>query len=160
MLAIRSARAQTRVIMKTRVISILAVLVVAGAVCFGMARPPARGGPPTYGDGCIDFPGTPVPQRQLDKIIQRLQKDTKFPQNYRVAVWDKGKLTRNIGQMAIHKADVSKADANAKSSGLTALTYRVGQCALRKVIVCDPKCGEHLDSQNLVAEVTKILKQY
>jgi hypothetical protein len=144
--------------MKTRIVSILTALGVVGAGCSGISEQKV-GQNPNYHDNCIDFPGTPVPQPQLGKIIQRLQKDTKYPENYRVAVWDKGKQTRSIGQMKIDKADVSKIDANAKSSGLTALTYRVGQC--RTGLVCDPKCtGGLRDSKQLVEEVTKILKNY
>jgi len=148
--------------MKTRIVSILTVLGVAGAVCFGMSK--QGGQPPNYGKGCIGFPGTPVPQPQLNKIIQRLQKDTKFPQNYRVSVWKNGTKTLEIGKMTINKANVSKRDASAKGSGLTALTYHVGQCALPLEITCNPNfvpsCGEHLDSRNLVQEITKILKSY
>ena len=63
--------------MKTRLISVLAVVAVGG--CAWMSNLGGQG--PIYGDNCVDFPGTSVPQRQLDEIVARLQRDKKFPRN-------------------------------------------------------------------------------
>lgn len=142
--------------MKTRFILVLAAVAAGG--CAWMSNLGGQG--PTYGDNCIDFPGTSVPPRQLNQIVARLQRDKKFPRNYRVVVWDKGNPGHPIGRMKIGKTEATKSDTYAKNSGLTALTYRVGNCAPSGAI-CNPKCPPPtLDSKRLAEEVKDILKSY
>lgn len=137
--------------MKMSVLSVLAVLAVAGCCLFETNK--------SGGSDCVNFPGTAVPQPKLDQIISRLRQDTKFPENYRVRQWKGGKRVLTIGKMKIDSADLSSMDAKAKSSGLTAFTYRVGICGPVVAFGCSTDCVPTIvDGKDLARDISKILK--
>jgi hypothetical protein len=141
--------------MKTRpLIGIFASLAVI-TLCFA-AGPPGKDRPPKI-ESCIQFPGTHVAQPNLDNIIKVLEKDREYPQNYRVRVWNNGKMARDIGQMQIKKAELSETDNYAKSSGLTSVTVRVGYCDVR----ASSETDHHFeDADGLVRELGPLLPKY
>jgi hypothetical protein len=141
---------------KHPLIGIFGFLTVAG-LCFA-AGPPAKDRPPKIED-CIQFPGTHLTQAQVDKIIKILQKDTKYPRNYRVRVWSNGQMTQEIGKLEVKKAVVSETDKYAKTSGLTSVTIQVGICDVR-AFSCSTDCIPFWDAGRLIEEISPILKKY
>ena len=145
--------------MKTPLTLVIAVVVLVGAGCRGLS---SWGKASTWqcDDNCVVLSGTSVPQPQLNNIIKLLQND-KFPQNYRVGVWKNGKRNpTTLGKMQISKAEMATDDANAKRTGLTAITYRVGNCDRPKGS-CDPRtnCNPFMkDGKELAEQICKILK--
>jgi hypothetical protein len=144
--------------MKTPLLSVLGVLNV-GAVCMG-ATPQDNGQQAVVGPLCIKLPGTPVQPAQLDNIIKRLQQD-KYPQNFKVHVWNNGATTQTIGKMSIDPAEMKETDRYAKSIGLTALTIRIG-CPMETKGTCSPStsaCPPTVDDLNhLIDKIRKDLK--
>ncbi|HEV2047407.1 MAG TPA: hypothetical protein VGQ95_12530 [Chthoniobacterales bacterium] len=140
--------------MKTRLILVLSVLGLVGAGCSWMSQ---GGGSSSEENLClIRFSADSVPQPKVDQIIKRLQQDTKYPENYKVRQWKNGKPVLTIGNMRIAQAELKKMDTNAKNSGLTALTYRVGMFTS-----CDPKMIPNLiDAKKLAQEINKIQKNH
>jgi hypothetical protein len=137
--------------MKTRLLFVLSILSIAGAGCSWLSQ----GGGSGQGNICyVSFAGDAVPQPKLNQIINLLQQDTKYPQNYKVRRWENGKPVLTIGKMKIAQTELKKMDTNAKHTGLTAATYRVGA-----FITCDPKSNPWLiDAKRLAQEVDKIVK--
>jgi hypothetical protein len=137
--------------MKTRLLLILSVLSVAVAGCSWLSQ----GGGSGSGNLCyVSFSGDPILQPKLDRIINLLQQDTKYPQNYKVRRWVNGKPVLTIGKMKIAQTELKKMDTNAKHSGLTAVTYHVGA-----FVSCTPKSNPWLiDAKRLAQEVDKIVK--
>jgi hypothetical protein len=142
--------------MKTRPsIGILAFL---GVVTLCFATDPSGKDRPPKGESCIQFPGSHLEQPKLDKIIKVLQND-RYQENYRVRVWDSGKMSREIGTMKINKAELSETDNYAKNSGLTSVTIQVGICNFR-MMGCSPNCEQFYDADHLVDEISDVLKKY
>src|SRR5215831_5690602 len=98
--------------MKTRLIPILVASVIVGTVCLAAGQQ-QNGKPAVQGNRCIVFPGTALPEPNLSNIVKRLQQD-KYPGNFRVRVWSKGKPTQTIGSMIISKSEISQTDKYAK----------------------------------------------
>jgi len=143
--------------MKTRPLIGIFVSLAVVTLCFA-AGPPAKDRPPTI---CIQFPGTHVPQPNLDNIIKILEKDREHPQNYKIRVWESGRPTRDIGQMQIKKAELSETDNYAKTSGLTSVTIQVGVTSVTDHHgVTSVTDHQFSDSARLVNEISPILKKY
>ena len=137
--------------MKTRLLLIIAVVAFASAGCSWLGQEGSSG----QGNICyVRFAGDPIPPTKLNQIINLLQQDTKYPQNYKVRRWENGKSVLTIGKMKIAQTELKKMDTNAQRTGLTAATYRVGT-----FISCDPKSNPWLiDAKRLAREVDKIVK--
>ena len=112
--------------MKTRLIFILVISAIVGAVCLAAGQQ-QKGKPAVQGNRCIVFPGTALPEPNLSNIVKRLRQD-KYPDNFRVRVWSNGKPTQTIGSMRISESEMSQTDKYAKSIELTGLTGRIGEC--------------------------------
>jgi len=141
--------------MKTRPLIGMFVSLAVVTLCFG-AGPPGKDRPPKIGS-CIRFPGTHVPQPNLDNIIKILNKDQAYPQNYKIKVWENRKLKRTIGEMKIKPATLeAETDKYATSSGLTSVTIQVGICDVHISSVTD----HFEDADRLVNEISPILQKY
>jgi len=144
--------------MKTRVILILAVLVVGGACC--LAGDPAKS-PVAINDECILIPGNEISKDDQNQIKAILEKYNKVL--YKIQRYENGTVKGSLGQLEVRKeiaADVAK---YAKKDGLTSWTTQIGVCERYHSKSCSsggPTCLEFRDSDQLVPEVAKILKKY
>jgi hypothetical protein len=143
--------------MKKHVISILAVLTI--GLSFVIANPSGKGRPVKITKECIQIPGTEISQRHQDKVKAILEKyDGKL---YKIQPYSNGKPQQPIGQMKIDAATAAEVAKYAKSTGLTAWTTQIGLCVGMKCSMGGPACVKQAHaSDELVEEVTKILKKY
>lgn len=143
--------------MKKHLLSVLAVLAIVGGGCSWMCTPPGGGSSPPDTLCCAHLAATPLPPSKLDQIIKAVQ-HSQYAENYRVGVWEHGKLSRTIGRMTIEGVEIPKANAIAKDKGLTAVTYRAGMGG-GAFATCNPKTNNQMiDAKRLAQEVDKILK--
>jgi len=139
--------------MKTRLIPILVVSAVVGAVCLAVGQQ-QKGRQWVQRNHCIEFPGTPLPEPNLSKIVKRLRQD-KYPDNFRVRVWSNGNPTQTIGSMRISESEMSQTDKYAKSIELTGLTGRIGECIKGKAAFSALTFD---DLKDLIDDIRKDLK--